>query len=114
MPGINCPKTHSILQEIIFKKSFVVYLQMLVSNLSGVTDRTAFNANRTLANDDDDKRTTLDSIEHLVFKNTHDSIVAILKVSPLAGRTALLQVFLFAIHAELRKIDIFKYDDLMF
>ena len=65
---------------------------MLVSNLSGITDRTAFNGNRTLANDDD-KRTTLDSIEHLVFKNTHDSIVAILKVSPLAGRTALLQVF---------------------
>ena len=65
---------------------------MLVSNLSGITDRNAFNANRTLPNDDD-KRSTLDSIENLVFKNTHNSIVAILKVSPLAGRTLLLQVF---------------------
>ena len=77
---------------------------MLVSNLSGVTDRAAFNGNKTLANDDD-KRATLDSIEQLVFKTTHDSIVAILKVSPLAGRTALLQVFLCAIYTELREVD---------
>ena len=64
---------------------------MLVSNLSGITDRNAFNENKTLGNDENNIK-TVEGVEQVVFQNTHDTIKAILKVSPLASRAALLQV----------------------
>ena len=64
---------------------------MLVSNLSGITDRNAFNENKTLGNDENNTK-TVEGVEQVVFQNTHDTIQAILKVSPLASRAALLQV----------------------
>ena len=64
---------------------------MLVSNLSGITDRNAFNENKTLGNDENNTK-TVEGVEQVVFQNTHDTIKAILKVSPLASRAALLQV----------------------
>ena len=64
---------------------------MLVSNLSGITDRNAFNENKTLGNDENSTK-TVEGVEQVVFQNTHDTIKAILKVSPLASRAALLQV----------------------
>ena len=64
---------------------------MLVSNLSGITDRNAFNENKTLGNDENNTK-TVEGVERVVFQNTHDTIKAILKVSPLASRAALLQV----------------------
>ena len=71
--------------------SISMYPQMLVSNLSGISDRTAFTENTSLGNDED-KKTALNELEQLVFNNTHNVIRAILNVAPLAGRTALLQV----------------------
>ena len=64
---------------------------MLVSNLSGITDRNAFNENKTLGNDENNTK-TVEGVEQVVFQNTHDTIKAILRVSPLASRAALLQV----------------------
>ena len=64
---------------------------MLVSNLSGITDRNAFNESNVLANEENISK-TVDDVEQLVFQNTHDTIKAILKVSPLASRSALVQV----------------------
>jgi len=65
-------------------------VKMLVSNLSGITDRNAFNENKTLGNDENNTK-TVEGVEQVVFQNTHDTIKAILKVSPLASRAALLQ-----------------------
>ena len=67
---------------------------MLVSNLAGITDRTAFNEGKILGNDEN-KRKTVEEVERLVFTNTHETIKSILKVSPLASRAALLQVSLY-------------------
>ena len=64
---------------------------MLVSNLSGITDRNAFNESNALANEENISK-TVEDVEQIVFQNTHDTIKAILKVSPLASRNALVQV----------------------
>ena len=69
---------------------------MLVSNLAGITDRTAFNEGKILGNDEN-KRKTVEEVERLVFTNTHETIKSILKVSPLASRAALLQVSLYVV-----------------
>ena len=69
---------------------------MLVSNLAGITDRTAFNESKILGNDEN-KRKTVEEVERLVFTNTHETIKSILKVSPLASRAALLQVSLYVV-----------------
>ena len=52
---------------------------MLVSNLAGITDRTAFNESKILGNDEN-KRKTVEDVERLVFSNTHETIKSILKV----------------------------------
>ena len=64
---------------------------MLVSNLSGITDRNAFNESNALANEENVIK-TVEDVEQIVFQNTHDTIKSILKVSPLASRNALVQV----------------------
>ena len=64
---------------------------MLVSNLSGITDRNAFNESNAFANEENISK-TVEDVEQIVFQNTHDTIKAILKVSPLASRNALVQV----------------------
>ena len=57
-------------------------MKMLLGNLSGIANRAAF--------DSPDGNASLDSVEELVFNNSHSSIRAILEVVPLAGRNALL------------------------
>ena len=64
---------------------------MLISNLAGITEHKIMNENQGLIHDEG-KTKTLESIEKLVFENTHNAIKAILKVAPLAGGTALHQV----------------------
>ena len=68
--------------------------QMLLSNLSGVSDRSAFDDSQ-VSPTTEDKNATLKGVEQLVFNNTHETINAILSVSPLAARSALLQVSLY-------------------
>ena len=67
--------------------------QMLLSNLSGVSDRSAFDDSQ-VSPTAENKNVTLKGVEQLVFNNTHETINAILSVSPLAARSALLQVSL--------------------
>ena len=68
--------------------------QMLLSNLSGVSDRSAFDDSQ-VSPTPENKNVTLKGVEQLVFNNTHETINAILSVSPLAARSALLQVSLY-------------------
>ena len=76
---------------------------MLVSNLSGITDRAAFNDSKSTSNDEE-KNKALKCVEKLVFDNTHDTIKAILKVTPLASRAALIQVSFVHMFLRLKKI----------
>ena len=66
-------------------------MKMLVCNMTGITDRAAFNDNLSASGEDNNPEKSLESVEKHVFDNTHATIKAILKVAPLAGQTALLQ-----------------------
>ena len=76
--------------------------QMLLSNLSGVSDRSAFDDSQ-VSPTPENKNVTLKGVEQLVFNNTHETINAILSVSPLAARSALLQVSLYFLQKQTEK-----------
>ena len=76
--------------------------QMLLSNLSGVSDRSAFDDSQ-VSPTPENKNVTLKGVEQLVFNNTHETINAILSVSPLAARSALLQVSLYFLQEQTEK-----------
>ena len=76
--------------------------QMLLSNLSGVSDRSAFDDSQ-VSPTPENKNVTLKGVEQLVFNNTHETINAILSVSPLAARSALLQVSLYFLQMQTKK-----------
>lgn len=75
---------------------------MLLSNLSGVSDRSAFDDSQ-VSPTTEDKNATLKGVEQLVFNNTHETINAILSVSPLAARSALLQVSAYFLQMQTEK-----------
>ena len=72
------------LEDLVTAQSYYTkpVMKMLLANLSGIADRAAFASS--------DGNASLDSVEELVFNNSHASIRAILAVVPLAGRNALL------------------------
>ena len=76
--------------------------QMLLSNLSGVSDRSAFDDSQ-VSPTPENKNVTLKGVEQLVFNNTHETINAILSVSPLAARSALLQVSVYFLQKQTKK-----------
>ena len=78
---------------------------MLLSNLSGVSDRSAFDDSQ-VSPTPENKNVTLKGVEQLVFNNTHETINAILSVSPLAARSALLQVSLYFLQMQTEKFSV--------
>ena len=78
---------------------------MLLSNLSGVSDRSAFDDSQ-VSPTPENKNVTLKGVEQLVFNNTHETINAILSVSPLAARSALLQVSLYFLQKQTEKLSV--------
>ena len=66
-----------------------------MTNLSGVANRTALAAAAAATAASSDGGATevpdFDAIEATVFENTHDTLQVILKVTPLAGREAMIK-----------------------